>query len=94
MATLTTVRAVLKDAHMREQAGVIQKEMLALLDDVERLDKRVGNLDRHFNQAVDDVRQIRISTGKIVSRGERIQAIEVGGDAKDDEELLAPPANQ
>ena len=38
MATLNTVRAVLKDARMREQAGVIQVEVQKLLDDVGRLD--------------------------------------------------------
>ena len=38
MATLNTVRAVLKDARMREQAGVIQKEVLTMLDNVRRLD--------------------------------------------------------
>ncbi len=44
MATLNTVRAILKDARMREQAGVIQTELLTLLKDVERLDDRVEKL--------------------------------------------------
>ena len=33
-ATLHTVRAVLKDVHMREQAGLIQAEVLKMLEDV------------------------------------------------------------
>ena len=33
MATLNTVRAVLKDAKMREQAGVIQAEVVKMMDD-------------------------------------------------------------
>ena len=37
MATLNTVRAVLKDVRMREQAGEIQKTVGLLLGDVERL---------------------------------------------------------
>ncbi len=65
MATLTTVRAVLKDARMREQAGVIQIELMTLLKDVERLDDRVGKLQRHFDQTTEDIRQIRISTEKV-----------------------------
>ncbi|MDF1794004.1 MAG: DNA recombination protein RmuC [Thalassobaculaceae bacterium] len=77
MATLNTVRAVLKDASMREQAHVIQAEVGRLLDDVTRLDERVGKLDRHFNQATDDIRQIRISTDKVTKRSERIQEIEL-----------------
>ena len=50
MATLNTVRAILKDVRMREQAGVIQAEMRKLLEDVRRLDDRVGKLQRHFDR--------------------------------------------
>ncbi|MGF1608468.1 MAG: DNA recombination protein RmuC [Kiloniellales bacterium] len=78
MATLNTVRAVLKDVRMREQAGVIQAAILDLLKDVERLDERVGRLQRHFEQAGEDVRQIRISTEKVAKRGERIEALQLG----------------
>jgi DNA recombination protein RmuC len=62
MATLNTVRAVLKDVRMREQAGVIQSE--------------VGKLQRHFEQANEDLRQIRISSDKVARRGERIEELE------------------
>lgn len=78
MATLNTVRAVLKDARMREQAGLIQREVQILLDDVQRLDDRVSALDRHFSQAADDIRHIRISTDKVSKRAERIDAIQLG----------------
>jgi hypothetical protein len=37
MATLNTMRAVLKDARMREQAGAIRKELALLYGDVDRL---------------------------------------------------------
>ena len=77
MATLNTVRAVLKDARMREQAGVIQTELLTLLKDVERLDDRVGKLQRHFSQTTEDIRQIRISTDKVTSRAGRIEDIQL-----------------
>jgi DNA recombination protein RmuC len=77
MATLTTVRAVLKDVHLREQAHIIQAELRRLLDDVVRLDERVAKLQRHFEQATEDVRQIRISTEKVGRRAERIE--ELGG---------------
>ena len=77
-ATLHTLRAVLKDVHMREQAHVIQKEVLTMLGDVNRLDDRVGKLQTHFGLAVEDIRQIRISTDKVTKRGERIEEIEVG----------------
>ena len=81
MATLNTVRAVLKDASMREQAGLIQTEVRKLLDDVGRLDKRVDNLDGHFNLAMKDIREIKISSEKVVKRGDNIQDIELGKDS-------------
>ena len=89
MATLNTVRAILKDAHMREQAGVIQKELIELLKDVERLDKRVSNLGTHFNQANEDIRQIQISTEKVTKRAGRIEDMQLGEEPKPEE--LAPP---
>lgn len=85
MATLNTVRAVLKDAKMREQAGVIQAEVVKMMDDVGRLDKRVGNLQSHFDLAVKDMREIRISTDKIVKKGERIDALHFEDESSADE---------
>jgi len=77
MATLNTVRAVLKYIHMREQADVIQEEVLKMMEDVIRLDERVAKLQRHMGQADDDLRQIRISTEKVTRRGERIGEVEL-----------------
>ena len=77
MATLNTVRAVLKDAQMREQAGVIQQEVEKMLDDVRRLDKRVDNLQGHFDLAAKDIHEIRTSSGKVIQRGERIGEMEL-----------------
>ena len=42
MALLNTVRAVLKDVRMREQAHVIQEEVHKMLKDVARLDVALG----------------------------------------------------
>lgn len=72
MATLNTMRAILKDARMREQAGAIRKELGALHGDVERLVTRVGNLDRHFGQARKDVDEIKISSEKAAKRAGRL----------------------
>ena len=77
MATLNTVRAVLKDAKISEQAGLLQAEVGRLLDDVRRLDERVGKLQTHFRQADEDMKQVRISTEKIDKRAERIREVEV-----------------
>jgi len=87
MATLHTVRAVLKDARMREQAGLIQQEVMTMLQDLARLDQRVENLEKHFSQAEKDLREIRISSDKISRRGERIGEIEMGEDPGAAEEI-------
>jgi DNA recombination protein RmuC len=91
-AMLTTIRAVLRDVRMREQAGLIQVEVQTLLKDVMRLDDRVGKLQSHFNQASDDVRQIRISTEKIARRGTQIAEVEIEEieDIEADAEAMAP----
>jgi DNA recombination protein RmuC len=92
MATLNTVRAVLKDAQMREQAHVIQREMMALIQDVARLDGRVLSLRRHFDQANEDIRQITVSTGKITTRAERIEEVQLGENGE--ETTLVPEAKR
>ncbi|MFN3230973.1 MAG: DNA recombination protein RmuC [Alphaproteobacteria bacterium] len=77
MATLNTVRAVLRDVRIREQAHLIQAEVRTLMQDVSRLDTRVDNLQKHFGQAEKDIREIGISTGKITSRADKIEALEL-----------------
>jgi DNA recombination protein RmuC len=81
-ATLNTIRAVLKDVRMREQAGVIQSEVASLLKDVGRLDERVGKLQRHFDMAHEDLRQIRISADKVTKRGERIDELQLSDESE------------
>ncbi|MEX0759142.1 MAG: DNA recombination protein RmuC [Tistlia sp.] len=95
MATLNTVRAVLKDVRMREQAGLIQAEVQRLLEDVRRLDDRVGKLQKHFDQSTEDLRQIRISTEKVTKRGERIEEVQVeaGEPARELQPPLIPQSN-
>ncbi len=96
MATLNTVRAILKDARMREQAHLIQREIGELTKDVVRLDKRVGELARHFGQAQTDVKEIQTSTEKIMKRGARIENIplDASGEAVEVPDLIAPEAEQ
>ena len=86
MATLNTMRAILKDARMREQAGAIRKELGLLHKDVDRLGDRVSNLDRHFSQAAKDVAEIKISADKAGRRAQRL-------DNFDFEELAPDAAN-
>tara|TARA_Y100001970_G_scaffold294256_1_gene449283 strand:- start:74935 stop:76056 length:1122 start_codon:yes stop_codon:yes gene_type:complete len=82
-ATLNTVRAILKDVQMQEQAGLIQKEVGSLISDMGRLDDRVSKLQKHFDLAVRDVSEIRTSADKVIRRGERIESVEI-------EEVIEP----
>ena len=72
MATLNTMRAILKDARMRAQAGSIRRELGLLYQDVDRLGMRVENLDRHFGQAAKDLSEIKISSEKAGRRARRL----------------------
>jgi DNA recombination protein RmuC len=72
MATLNTMRAILKDARMREQAGAIRRDLGLLYQDVDRLGTRVENLDRHFAQAAKDITEIKISADKAGKRARRL----------------------
>jgi DNA recombination protein RmuC len=78
MATLNTVRAVLKDVRMREQAGEIQKTAGLLMEDVKRLGDRVDRLKTHFGQTEKDLREIDISADRITKRGQRILDVDLG----------------
>ena len=91
MATLNTVRAVLKDARMREQAGVIQTEVQKLLDDVRRLDDRTQKLQSHFGQAGKDLELIATSTKKITHRAEKIEDVQL---AETDADVLEPASQE
>jgi DNA recombination protein RmuC len=44
---------------------------------VRLLNDRVLKLQSHFNQADADIKNILISTGKITSRGEKIEKVEL-----------------
>ena len=76
MATLHTLRAVLKDARLRAEAHTIRRELGLLHKDAERLAARVANLDRHFGQAQKDIEEIRISADRTQGRARRLEAID------------------
>jgi DNA recombination protein RmuC len=80
MLSIQVVQSLLRDARMREQAHVIQAEVIKLMDDVQRLDERVRKLQNHFGAVTGDVEQILTSTRKIVKRGSEIRDVELGED--------------
>jgi len=92
MATLNTMRAVLKDARMREQAGAIRKQLAMLHRDVELVVERVGKLTTHFGQArkdLDDISTAAERAGKRATRLDSFDFEELGG--KDEAEVVPLP---
>ena len=87
MLSIQVVQSVLRDQRMREQAHVIQEEVVKLMSDVGRLDERVRKLQAHFSQATSDVDNILISSSKITGRAAKIEALEFA----DGERKVAEP---
>ena len=77
MLSVQVVMSLLRDVQMREQAHVIQHEVIRMIEDVARLDDRVQRLKTHFTQASKDIEQIEISSAKITKRGADIQSVEI-----------------
>jgi len=84
MLSIQVIQAVLKDARMREQAHLIQGEVIRLMEDVGMLDERVRKLQTHFMQANRDIDLILTSSDKVTKRGAKIEALEFGGEAAAD----------
>lgn len=85
MATLNTMRAILKDARMREQAGAIRATLRQLHRDVELIVERVSKLDSHFTQARGDIDGILTAAERAGKRAGRL-------DNFDFEDLAPEPA--
>ncbi|WP_442579928.1 DNA recombination protein RmuC [Mesorhizobium sp. ASY16-5R] len=78
MLSIQVIQSILKDASMREQAHLIQGEVVRLMEDLSRMDERVRKLQAHFGQASRDIDDILVSAGKVAKRGQRIEALEFG----------------
>ncbi|MEL7486516.1 MAG: DNA recombination protein RmuC, partial [Pseudomonadota bacterium] len=72
MATLHTVRAILRDAETRNSAHLIQEEAQHVLSEVDDLRKRVAALEENFDKTRSDVRDVVTSTDQVFRRAETI----------------------
>lgn len=84
MATLNTMRAILKDARMREQTGEIRKALRQLHRDVEIIGEKAGKLETHLRQAGEDVSGVITAATRAGKRADRLDNFEF--------EELAPEA--
>lgn len=75
-ATLNTVRAVLRDVRLKEQAGLIQAELHGIESDVVAIAARAEALLRHFEQASEDVRQMGMLSRRLGKRAARLDLVE------------------
>ncbi|MCG3269177.1 DNA recombination protein RmuC [Yoonia sp. I 8.24] len=72
MATLNTMRAILKDARMREQAGEIRKALRLLHRDVGIIAEKAVKLDTHLRQAGEDVSGVLTAATRAGKRADRL----------------------
>ena len=77
-ATLNTIRAVLSDIKIKRVATQIKRELDLLLTDLDRLGKRAGAVQQHFNQTENDLKDLQTSIGKIAPRAEKLRDLDFG----------------
>lgn len=89
MLSIHVVKALMRDAAMREQAHLIQKEVGLLIEDVARLADRSNNLKKHMALTEKDLREIETSAQKIAARGQRIDRMDFDGPTPAAQNLFA-----
>ena len=94
MATLNTMRAILKDARMREQAGAIRTTLRLLHRDVELVVERVAKLNTHFGQARKDLEDITNAAERAGKRATRLDNFDFEEITKEDANLPQLPLKQ
>lgn len=92
MATLNTMRAILKDARMREQAGAIRTTLKQLHRDVEIVVERVDKLNTHFGQARADLDGINTAAERAGKRAARLDNFDFEELAPDEVANVVPLA--
>ena len=78
MATLNTIRGILKDATLKENSSKIRENLNLLFKDVSRLGNRIDNLDKHFNLASKDLEEVKVSAQKVTNRADKFEALDFG----------------
>jgi DNA recombination protein RmuC len=93
MATLNTMRAILKDARMREQAGAIRSTLKSLHRDVELVVERVDKLNTHFGQARKDLDGISTAAERAGKRAARLDNFDFEELTPEEQNNVVPLAN-
>jgi DNA recombination protein RmuC len=85
MLAVETMRALIKDVRLNDEAAAIRREVALVVDDVKRLAERAKELERHFALATRDLERLGQMADRIGARGARIERLDVG------KEVAAPP---
>lgn len=80
MAVLTTMRAVLRDARVRDAADEIRKALALLTRDVALVQERAAKVEAHFDKARAEVDGLGIAAARAQGRAARLDALEFGED--------------
>lgn len=89
MLVIQTMQTLFRDSQMREQAGLIQKEVGLMTEDVHRLRDRVLALQKHFGMANKDIDLILTSSDKLSKRALKIGQLELDDET---EQVSSTPA--
>ena len=84
MATLNTMRAILKDARMREHTNEIRKNLKLLHRDVELIGVRASKLEMHLRQASEDVSGVMTAATRAGKRADRLDNFDFEELSQDD----------
>ena len=82
MATLNTIRGILKDATLKENSTKIRENLNQLFKDVSRLGDRIENLDKHFYLAGKDLEEVKVSAKKVTNRADKFDSLDFGNNKK------------
>jgi DNA recombination protein RmuC len=87
MLAVETMRALIKDVRLNEEAAAIRREVGLLVGDAKRLAERAKELERHFALAARDLERLGQTAERIGARGARIERLDVG------KEVDTPPVS-
>ncbi len=74
---LSSIESVLRDQKIKENAHIIQNQLLQLSEEMQRLETRVKKLDSHFNNAQSDLNDIVITTKKINQKNQNLLKVDL-----------------
>ena len=78
MLAVETMRALVKDVRLNDEAAAIRREVGLVVGDVKRLAERAKDLERHFALAARDLERIGQIAERVGARGSRIERLDVG----------------